>query len=281
MLLRAKHAERADRPIVIWSPDTDVAIMCISHSFNIRSALVFVTGTGNRRRLINIPGIANHLGVNICNTLPGFHALTGCDSTSSLYGRGKPSSFKTLLNGNSQLLEALGSSWTISDESLAKVEEFVCKLYGSSNNCVNSTRYQLFCFAASSEKALPPNKDALHQHIKRCNYQTAVWRNALEQFITPPSPVDHGWKMADGCLAVAWLGENISKPSKIPALVSCSCQKNSVNLRDALVKKQDLSVHSFAHALNAQTKLQQQICQTRLLQQVIWNQEMKTVILRI
>ena len=35
----------------------------------------------NARRYVHITELANHLGTAVCKTLPGYHALTGCDYT--------------------------------------------------------------------------------------------------------------------------------------------------------------------------------------------------------
>jgi hypothetical protein len=44
----------------IWSPDTDVAILYISHSLHFGNKLVFATGTLNRRRCINATAGVSH-----------------------------------------------------------------------------------------------------------------------------------------------------------------------------------------------------------------------------
>ena len=60
------------------------------------------------------------------------------------------------------------------------LEEFTCKLYGDTSKDINATRYKSFC-ATTSEKSLPPCKDALLQHIKRCSYQAAIHHRSLHQ----------------------------------------------------------------------------------------------------
>ena len=52
------------------------------------------------------------------------------------------------------------------------LEKFVCKLYEQHDvEQVNVARYNMFRLAPKSENAMPPNQDALTQHIKRANYQ--------------------------------------------------------------------------------------------------------------
>ena len=45
--------------------------------------------TDNSRRLVNINALTEHIGPLVCKTLPGYHALTGNDYTSSFSGKGK------------------------------------------------------------------------------------------------------------------------------------------------------------------------------------------------
>ena len=55
-------------------------------------------GHGDRQRYIPVPDISNKLGVALCGSLPACHALTGCDTTRSLFRIGKTTTFnKTAL----------------------------------------------------------------------------------------------------------------------------------------------------------------------------------------
>ena len=56
----------------------------------------FRTGVKDRLRFIPVHNIAHNLGERMCKALPGFHVLTGCDSTSSLAGIGKKKTWATL-----------------------------------------------------------------------------------------------------------------------------------------------------------------------------------------
>ena len=46
---------------------------------------------------VHLSRLAHALGTEICNSLPGYHAFTGCDTTSAFYGKGKKRSFETLI----------------------------------------------------------------------------------------------------------------------------------------------------------------------------------------
>ena len=99
MILHAVYAVR-DSPtsaIVIQSPDTDVLVLCVSYFTGIGcNELGFRTGVSDRQRYIPVHSIQEKLGKRLCQSLPAFHALTGCDSTSSLSRRGKKKPWTTL-----------------------------------------------------------------------------------------------------------------------------------------------------------------------------------------
>ena len=56
----------------------------------------FHTGTGRLKRFLPVYDYVKRLGDDICTLLPVMHALTGCDSTSSLNGVGKKKAFSVL-----------------------------------------------------------------------------------------------------------------------------------------------------------------------------------------
>lgn len=90
LLLHANDAAKDGGRVVIQSPDTDVFVLCISHCEDIGcQELWFRIGVKDRLRYIPVHRIAASLGILLCKVLPAFHALSGCDSTSSLSGIGK------------------------------------------------------------------------------------------------------------------------------------------------------------------------------------------------
>ena len=85
LLLHPKHAADNASRIVIQSPDTDVLVICTS-PFNSLSCegLWFQTGVKDQLRFIPVHKVAPALREGMCNALPAFCALAGCDSNSSL-----------------------------------------------------------------------------------------------------------------------------------------------------------------------------------------------------
>ena len=75
------------------------------------------------------------------------------------------------------------------------------------------------------EQSLPPSADALALHSKCANYQAAIHRRSLQQFMKPPTPLHHGWKVEDRKMAIVWM----TKPQAPPEIlknIHCSCKKS-------------------------------------------------------
>ena len=89
--------------------------------------------------------IAYNLGSNVCKTLPGFHAFTGADSTSSFCGCGKKIPFELMISNNTYHLSTMMSIGETAGPSpllLAQCEEFVCHMYGKHEfQSIDEARY--------------------------------------------------------------------------------------------------------------------------------------------
>ena len=98
MILHAMDADSKftddDGRIVIKTPDTDVVVLALYYFPQMKHVSEFwietgrVTKTSDQRRFIPIHSISKSLGPLFCLILPAIHALSGCDSTSALFGIG-------------------------------------------------------------------------------------------------------------------------------------------------------------------------------------------------
>ena len=83
-------AEHGMNKILLRTVDTDVVVIGISMAQKIGcDCLWFAFGTGTIFRYIDATAMAQALGDAKCGGLPPFHALIGCDITSSFAGKGK------------------------------------------------------------------------------------------------------------------------------------------------------------------------------------------------
>ena len=72
-------AKRGATHLYILSPDTDVLILLLRRYQQLCNKTYFVTGTGNKKRVVQLSPIFHALGEQISAALPGFHAFSGAD----------------------------------------------------------------------------------------------------------------------------------------------------------------------------------------------------------
>ena len=89
MLLRASHAADMLSRVVIMSPDTDVAVLGVHFAQTIGSELWFKISVKDLVRYIPLHDITKAPDSIMCESIQASHALTGCDPTSYLCGKGK------------------------------------------------------------------------------------------------------------------------------------------------------------------------------------------------
>jgi len=255
LVLHAKIASQHHENVIIWSPDTDVAVIGISHCSSIPAQVFFATGSGKNQRLVCLSEIADQLGDEKSRNLPALHAFSGCDTTSSFYGKGKKSIAITALSDQNHLkaLSGFGQHFQLSVVPEG-IENLVCKIYNSAVSSVNDARYELFRTGSATDRSLPPNYDALTLHCKRANYQTKVWRSALMPIMNCPSPDNQGWKIVDEQLEIAWLSEPHA-PSDILKTRKCSCKKTNCKGGKCLCVQDKLRCTALCSCLNCENKM--------------------------
>ena len=191
---------------VVWD-DTDVFVLLIH--FYCREKLdcnVTMKSPIVGRRIIDIKtAVIKHK--DIADNLPGMHALTGCDSTSYLYGIGKTAALKVLTYG--KCLSLLGVVDIGRDENiLTQATSFIATCYGAKcDGDLSKIRYDVWSSkmakskisCAPKLKSIPPTSDAFAEHVKRAHYQTIIWKSSLSSG-SPlnVNPLDHGWIKKDG-----------------------------------------------------------------------------------
>ena len=63
------------------------------------------------------------------------------------------------------------------------------------------------------------------QHLKRANYQTAIWRRSLQAKPDIPDPVNMGWHIEEGTLEPIWM-TSPPAPTAVLQLLSCNCVRS-------------------------------------------------------
>lgn len=126
------------------------------------------------------------------------------------------------------LLSAVGEG-VFDSFTISSAEKFVCRMYNTSEESLDFARVVLFSKVDNPEK-LPPTSDAFRQHLKRCHYQTAVWRQAHIQKPVLTNPKETGWTLAgDQLVPVLMTLDPI--PEACLELASCRCTTGRATLR--------------------------------------------------
>lgn len=215
--------------------DTDIFVIMmgnIDHLCNHDLKIYIGYGTMNSKKWINISQLYTELGPLSCQSLSGFHALTGCDSNPSFLRRGKKKPYQ-LLKKNicyQKAFTALGNNDIAGkkEEIFATLEKFVCHMYGMKDERVNDEHYGKFLatFNTSGTKIftkklmnydssnLPPCQRELQQQLLRAMYIANIWRNSHLKEPTTLTPEDNGWNSNNNKYDFNWF-EGDSVPSSI------------------------------------------------------------------
>lgn len=219
IILYSSYAlEEGYKFVRVRSPDSDIFFILLYYATRINVQLLFDTGTGNRRRLIDITELSKEFTPIYCSALLGLHAYTRCDTTSAFKGIGKVKPLKILQKKTKyqEVFSRLGESWIAMDDLFLSLEEFTCVMYSMKTKTreVDRLRHQMLemkCGQSLNSKknvdlsSLPPPRVCLYEHVRRVNYQVGIWKRAHCPKPEIPHPAaDHGWTMNDRKLEPCW-----------------------------------------------------------------------------
>ena len=186
--------------MIVKATDTDFLIlMCYAHSSQARANKWIMNI--DSERYVNFNTIQDHFGELVCNILPAYHSLIGCDTTSYAAKRGKVRPLNKLIKRKrEELLETFGNLANPESNLEAAEELFKTMLYsGKKNESVTETRCRMYSEQKTkSSMNLIPDKSSLLEHLKRSNLQIYIWKQCTEQNITIPARAGNGWKEQEG-----------------------------------------------------------------------------------
>jgi hypothetical protein len=154
---------------IIFCSDTDMAVLCCHHFASLSLDELWFHSPPKQKHLHPIHETVTDLGPTICGLLPALHALSGCDSTSSLFGIGKKKAMQALKSNLEPLanLTDLGSHALDVEEGCMEASKLVIGVfYGENTSDLNGLHYKLFTKKSFDSTKLPPTEDAAIQHIK-------------------------------------------------------------------------------------------------------------------
>ncbi|KAF4531641.1 hypothetical protein B566_EDAN006572 [Ephemera danica] len=205
--------------------DTDILVILLSRATADMKLTLLAPGNNGSLKLFNIPQIQNKLGI-IANCLPFIHAMTGCDTTSAPFMRGKKTAFELVHKFTKYSTLALSFNESDAEKSdiIKSGEKFMLALYNSSESTLDSARYHAYQKKVSSSNitaefklaTLPPTSDAAAQHSLRVYLQVQQWLGRELE------PIEYGWKKSGSSLVPVIMLEPAA-PDQLLHLITCNC----------------------------------------------------------
>ncbi|CAG2217816.1 unnamed protein product [Mytilus edulis] len=164
----------------------------------------------------------------MCKVLPIIHAISGCDTTSKLYGVGKVATLKKFID--SPTLKELGEVFL--KESLVEDvknagEKVITFLYGGvPHEGLDILRYKKFanrvltCKEVIQIHTLPPTTETAAYHSLRAYFQVQTWIGGEEI-----DPCDFGWLIVNGKL-MPIKTKRQPAPQRLLSIIRCNCKTN-------------------------------------------------------
>lgn len=205
------HSKRRSYHIIrVKKPDSDIFFLLLYYApKNEDVSIMFDTGTVNKKRLINVSEMANNMREVHIEALLSLHVFRGCDATNCFKGieKLKPLKFHENMPKFESPLARLGDSWDVPSNLIDELNTFTCAVYGRPGiKRVDELRYlKLNEFGLEEQpntirnmdmSKVPPCRKSLEQHIRRANYQVAIWKNSHVANPDVPTANDgHGWTL--------------------------------------------------------------------------------------
>ena len=231
--LQYLHHKRA----VVMATDTDVVMMCLYYS----TCLDGLEELWVKKMDVYLPAhaIAAALAVKydveataLTSVLLGIYILTGCDTVSYPYRRGKKRAFKAAAEHVQDFLP-LGRygdaerSLDVEEDVITAARRYMMSPYDRSDfaGTLDGLRAHLFGKLKGDLRSLPPTEDAFQLHLRRALHQLAVWKRAHQSDPNLPDATDFGRQLVDGKLVAVMMNKE-PKPSDFKRATSCRCKKS-------------------------------------------------------
>ena len=221
----------ADRKnTVLIGDDTDLLVLLCSQasetSFDIYFRPQPKLNSKKTPRCWNIKLVQAALGKDICDNLLFAHAILGCDTTSRLFGIGKPVALKKLKSSEHfrQQASVFKHPCATHDDIVTAGENaLVCLYNGKPGDRLDALRLQRFHQKVSSSttcvkpRNLPPTSSAAQYHSQRVYHQVQQWSGV------DMCAEDWGWKISDGKMFPVHTNLKPS-PEYLLEAINCSCK---------------------------------------------------------
>jgi len=185
--------------------------------------------TPNGASFFDIKRSAEMLGNEEKKALLAVHALSGCDSVSSLFGKGKKSAFEVVQKSLAlqKALQVFLEPHALKMELFEAGRSFLLHLYGCGNSkTLEAARYKLYLKKVTTMgiksdfdlSSLPPTTSAAQFHILRAYHTVQQWMGKK----LPPT--EFGWTKTGNCLVPVVMKAKFA-PEFVLNMIKCACKK--------------------------------------------------------
>ena len=206
--------------------DTDIFQLLVCLLKPNSKGLYMITEKRNAKHpILDIKSIRDKLGNDCAKCLPVIHAISGCDTTSKLFGIGKSTVMRKSISISKE-----ASPFLSKDATQEQIEEagrkIICLIYDEKATHFNLDLIRLSKFEQSVIKSmktvpihkLPPTTSAARYHSFRVYYQVQVWlgNESLHK------ATDWGWKLVKGNLYPKKM-DKLPAPEALMKIMKCGC----------------------------------------------------------
>ena len=208
-------------PVVLDVADTDVYVTA-SYAANKYNGDLLIRRGGD---FLNCKTLFDE---SVVDCLIQFHAVTGCDASSSYYGTSKGKLFDKLINSDraKQQLKKCGDCVELTPECKANLLLFTREVIYADPNSNTMAEARARKWSNQRNKSfcrLPPDEDTLTQHFKRANYLAYLLKHpSLREH---PSPIGKGWEFINNKIRPV----RYTKPALPHFLDTLNCTDNLIS----------------------------------------------------
>ena len=215
-------------PAVIVGEDTDLLVLIIGLADRNTNIHMLMPANKDRpARVYSSKQLQSSLG-SMSAYILFYHAMTGCDTTSAPFRKGKRLNFAKFSKNNDlrKRVDVFNNSESSPDDVASAGEAFLMSMYESSSGAtLDEMRYTSYkrhvakqpTYAKFDLAILPPTSCAAREHSLRVFHQVQAWRG-----IQLP-PTEWGWKLAEEHL-IPIASLKAPAPQKLIKLIACNCK---------------------------------------------------------
>lgn len=223
---------RSGRSVTVVANDTDVLVLLIFHFDHLMADIFIQSETGKQTIRRSVRTVCTALGDMATRQILVVHAISGCDTTSALFGHGKASTWKKLKQApcTFRLTETITSCDSSRDEVLDAGLQLMSYLYnGKCSESLNHLRYTMYMNMITTRstplrpECLPPSEAAAKFHIYRVHLQVRQWASLMS---VEMNPEEWGWKIVDGRF-MAINTDIDAAPADLLDVIKCRCKMDA------------------------------------------------------